>query len=221
MHIVVVEDDERLGGSIKRALEQLTYTVMWLRDGNAALEALRQREADLVLLDLGLPSMDGIEVLREARRAGIRTPILVTTARDTVQHRVQGLDAGADDYLAKPFHLDELAARIRSLCRRSQGLADNVLSAGAVTMDVSRLEVRREGQRVELTRREFALLQVLMERVGRIVRRDAIECSIYGAESDVGPNALEVLIHALRRKLGAEMIRTVRGFGYMIPADGA
>ncbi|WP_413624564.1 response regulator [Luteibacter sp. Lutesp34] len=218
MNIVVVEDDERLGAAMKRALERLTYTVMWLRTGAEALEALRQRDADLVLLDLGLPARDGIDVLREARRMGIRTPILIVTARDTVEDRVRGLDAGADDYLVKPFHLDELAARIRSLSRRSQGLADNLLSGSGITMDVSRLEVFRGPDRVDLTRREFALLQVLMERAGRIVRRDAIERSVYGTETGVGTNALDVLIHGLRRKLGAKAIRTIRGFGYMIPA---
>lgn len=219
MNIIVVEDDERLGAAIKRALEQLTHAVMWLRTGNEALEALRQENVDLVLLDLGLPSKDGVQVLREARRDGIRTPILVMTARDSIESRVEGLDAGADDYLVKPFHLDELAARIRSLARRAQGLADNVMEAGKLRLDVGRMELTLEGDRIELTRREFALVHVLMERAGRIVRRETIERSVYGNESDVGPNALEVLVHALRRKLGPDSIRTVRGFGYMVPTD--
>ncbi|HEY4091180.1 MAG TPA: response regulator [Luteibacter sp.] len=221
MNIIVVEDDERLGAAIKRALEQLTHAVMWLRTGNEALEALRQENVDLVLLDLGLPSKDGVQVLREARRDGIRTPILVMTARDSIESRVEGLDAGADDYLVKPFHLDELAARIRSLARRAQGLADNVMEAGNLRLDVGRMELTLEGDRIELTRREFALVHVLMERAGRIVRRETIERSVYGNESDVGPNALEVLVHALRRKLGSDSIRTVRGFGYMVPIDPA
>lgn len=221
MHIVVVEDDLQLGTAMKRALERQNYTVMWLRNGTEALEALRQHHADLVLLDLGLPTKDGIEVLREARRTGIRTPILVMTARDTVEDRVEGLDAGADDYLVKPFHLDELAARIRSLARRAQGLADNRLTAGRLSMDVANLEACLDGERLDLTRREFALLQVLMERAGRIVRRDFIERSVYGTETEVGPNALEVLVHGLRRKIGADAIRTVRGFGYMVPAEAS
>ncbi|MGF6495572.1 two-component system response regulator QseB [Luteibacter sp. 621] len=221
MNIIVVEDDERLGAAIKRALEQLTHVVMWLRTGNEALEALRQESVDLVLLDLGLPNKDGVQVLREARRAGIRTPVLVVTARDSIEARVEGLDAGADDYLVKPFHLDELAARIRSIARRAQGLADNLIEAGPLRLDVGRMELLMAGERVDLTRREFALMHVLMERAGRIVRRDTIESSVYGSESDVGPNALEVLVHSLRRKLGADSIRTVRGFGYMVPADPA
>jgi DNA-binding response OmpR family regulator len=194
---------------------------MWLRTGNEALEALRQENVDLVLLDLGLPNKDGVQVLREARRAGIRTPVLVVTARDSIEARVEGLDAGADDYLVKPFHLDELAARIRSIARRAQGLADNLIEAGPIRLDVGRMELSLGGERVELTRREFALMHVLMERAGRIVRRDTIESSVYGSESDVGPNALEVLVHSLRRKLGPDSIRTVRGFGYMVPVDPA
>jgi DNA-binding response OmpR family regulator len=221
VNIIVVEDDERLGAAIKRALEQLTHVVMWLRTGNEALEALRQENVDLVLLDLGLPNKDGVQVLREARRAGIRTPVLVVTARDSIEARVEGLDAGADDYLVKPFHLDELAARIRSIARRAQGLADNLIEAGPIRLDVGRMELSLGGERVELTRREFALMHVLMERAGRIVRRDTIESSVYGSESDVGPNALEVLVHSLRRKLGPDSIRTVRGFGYMVPVDPA
>ena len=219
MNIIVVEDDARLGGAIKRALEHLAYTVTWLRNGAEGLEALRNESVDLVLLDLGLPEMDGIEVITEARRLNVRTPILVMTARDSVESRIQGLDAGADDYMTKPFHLDELAARIRSLARRARGLADNQLDAGALSLNLSTLEVSYRARPVELTRREFALLRILMERHGKIVRRETIEGSVYGMESDVGPNALEVLVHSLRRKLSAEAIRTVRGFGYMVPRD--
>jgi len=217
VNIVVVEDDVPLGSAIKRALERLSYNVTWLTTGTEALEALRQEASDLVLLDLGLPRKDGIEVLREARRLGVRTPVLVMTARDDVRSKVEGLDAGADDYVVKPVHLDELAARIRSLARRAQGHADNVIEAGALRVDLASFEVNYRGERVELTRREFALLRILMERAGRIVRRETIENSVYGSETDVGTNALEVLVHALRRKLSAEAIQTVRGFGYMIP----
>ncbi|WP_369930643.1 response regulator [Xanthomonas sp. NCPPB 2632] len=219
MNIIVVEDDARLGCAIKRALEHLAYTVTWLRNGAEGLEALRNESVDLVLLDLGLPEKDGIDVITEARRLNVRTPILVMTARDSVESRIQGLDAGADDYMTKPFHLDELAARIRSLARRARGLADNQLDAGALSLNLSTLEVTYHARPVELTRREFALLRILMERHGKIVRRETIEGSVYGMESDVGPNALEVLVHSLRRKLGAEAIRTVRGFGYMVPRD--
>lgn len=219
MNIIVVEDDARLGAAIKRALEQLAYTVTWLRTGSEGLEALRSQSVDLVLLDLGLPEKDGIEVLTEARRLRVKTPIIVMTARDSVESRVQGLDAGADDYMTKPFHLDELAARVRSLARRAQGLADNQLEAGAIALNLSTFEVTFRDERVDLTRREFALLRILMERNGKIVRRESIESSVYGMESDVSPNALEVLVHSLRRKLSPNAIQTVRGFGYMVPHD--
>lgn len=221
MHILLVEDDAQLGSAIQRALERLSYTVSWLRDGRSALNAMRDRTADLVLLDLGLPGRDGIEVLVEARRAHVETPVLVMTARDALSSRVDGLDAGADDYLTKPFHVEELAARIRSLTRRMRGLAVNRIEVGALTLDVGTSEVSFRGEPVELTRREFALLQALMENAGRLVRRESLENSLYGLDHVVGNNALEVLVHALRRKLSFETIRNVRGFGYMIPQDRA
>lgn len=219
MHIILVEDDAPLGAAIQRALERLSYTVTWLHDGRAALEALRDDSADLMLLDLGLPGKDGLDVLIEARRHHIKTPILVMTARDTLEARVAGLDAGADDYLVKPFHLDELGARIRSLTRRVQGLADNRIEVGALSLDLGTSEVTFRGVRVELTRREFSLLQILMERAGRLVRRESLENSLYGLDNAVGSSALEVLVHALRRKLSFETIQNVRGFGYMIARE--
>lgn len=219
MHIILVEDDAQLGTAMKRALERLAYTVTWLRNGREALAAMRDETADLVLLDLGLPGKDGLEVLKEARRAHVTTPVLVMTARDGVEARVSGLDAGADDYLIKPFHLDELGARIRSLTRRAQGLAANRIEAGALSLDLGSSEVLFRDQRIELTKREFALLQILMERAGRLVRRESLENSLYGIDNIVGSSALEVLIHTLRRKLSFDTIQTVRGFGYMIPRD--
>ncbi|PXV53152.1 two component transcriptional regulator, winged helix family [Dyella jiangningensis] len=219
MHILLVEDDAQLGSAIQRALERLSYTVSWLRDGRSALNAMRDRTADLVLLDLGLPGRDGIEVLTEARRAHVETPVLVMTARDDLSARVDGLDAGADDYLTKPFHVEELAARIRSLTRRMRGLSVNRIEVGALSLDVGTSEVSFRGEPVDLTRREFALLQALMENAGKLVRRESLENSLYGLDHVVGNNALEVLVHALRRKLSFETIRNVRGFGYMIPQD--
>lgn len=219
MHILLVEDDAQLGSAIQRALERLSYTVSWLRDGRSALVAMRDRTADLVLLDLGLPGRDGIEVLVEARRAHVETPVLVMTARDDLSARVDGLDAGADDYLTKPFHVEELAARIRSLTRRMRGLSVNRIDVGALSLDVGTSEVSFRGEVVELTRREFALLQALMENAGKLVRRESLENSLYGLDHVVGNNALEVLVHSLRRKLSFETIRNVRGFGYMIPQD--
>jgi len=219
LHIVLVEDDIELGTAIQRALERQTYTVTWFRDGVQALAALRDEVADLVLLDLGLPGKDGLEVLTEARRMRVKTPVLVLTARDAVEARVAGLDAGADDYLIKPFHLEELGARIRSLTRRAQGLADNRIEVGVLSLDLTSSEVTFRGERVELTPREFSLLQILMERAGRLVRRDSLENSLYGINNHVGASALEVLVHALRRKLSFGTIQTVRGFGYMIPRE--
>jgi len=219
VHILLVEDDAQLGSAIQRALERLSYTVSWLRDGRSALSAMRDRTADLVLLDLGLPGRDGIEVLIEARRAHVDTPVLVMTARDGLSARVDGLDAGADDYLTKPFHVEELAARIRSLTRRMRGLSVNRIEVGVLSLDVGTSEVSFRGEPVDLTRREFALLQALMENAGKLVRRESLENSLYGLDHVVGNNALEVLVHSLRRKLSFETIRNVRGFGYMIPQD--
>jgi two-component system, OmpR family, response regulator QseB len=219
MHIILVEDDLQLGAAIQSALEKLSYAVTWLRDGREALVALRDQTADLVLLDLGLPNKDGLDVLAEARRAHVNTPVIVMTARDALEARVRGLDAGADDYLVKPFHVDELSARIRSLTRRAQGLAANRIDVGVISLDIGTSEAEYRGKRIELTRREFSLLRILMERAGRIVRREHLENSLYGLDNPVGSSALEVQIHALRRKLSFDAIRTIRGVGYMIPRD--
>lgn len=219
MHIILVEDDLQLGEAIRLALERLSYAVTWLRDGREALVAMRDQTADLVLLDLGLPNKDGLEVLAEARRSHVNTPVIVMTARDGLEARVRGLDAGADDYLVKPFHVEELSARIRSLTRRAQGLAANRIDVGVISLDIGTCEAEYRGTRVELTRREFSLLRILMERAGRIVRREHLENSLYGLDSAVGSSALEVQIHALRRKLSFDAIRTIRGVGYMIPRD--
>jgi len=219
VHIVLVEDDAQLGDAIRGALERQSYAVTWLRNGREATQALRDQSADLVLLDLGLPDKDGLDVLAEARRGGIKTPVLVMTARDALETRIRGLDLGADDYLVKPFHLEELAARIRSLTRRAQGLADSVIDVGALRMNLATTDVEFRGEPVTLTRREFALLRVLMERAGRIVRRESLENSVYGLDTNVESNALEVQVHWLRRKLSQDVIHTVRGVGYMIPRE--
>lgn len=219
MHILLVEDDIELGEAIKHALEHQSYAVTWLNDGRQAMAAMGDGSIDLVLLDLGLPGKDGLDVLAEARRDGVKTPILVMTARDALETRIRGLDLGADDYLVKPFHLGELAARIRSLTRRAQGLADNLVEVGGLRLDLATMEVAFRGQSITLTRREFAVLRILMERAGRIVRREALENSVYGFDTLVDRNAIEVQVHWLRRKLSAEVIHTVRGIGYMIPRD--
>lgn len=219
MHILLVEDDIELGEAIKHALEHQSYAVTWLNDGRQAMAAMSDGSIDLVLLDLGLPGKDGLDVLAEARRDGVKTPILVMTARDALETRIRGLDLGADDYLVKPFHLGELAARIRSLTRRAQGLADNLVEVGGLRLDLATMEVAFRDKSVTLTRREFAVLRILMERAGRIVRREALENSVYGFDTVVDRNAIEVQVHWLRRKLSADVIHTVRGIGYMIPRD--
>ena len=219
MHIVLIEDDVQLGDAIRNALEQQAYAVTWLRTGKEALFAFQDETADLVLLDLGLPDMDGLDVLARARQERIATPVLVMTARDAVQTRVRGLDLGADDYLVKPFHLDELAARIRSLTRRARGLSDSLIEVGDIRLNLATQVVGFRGASVDLARREFALLRVLMERAGQIVRREDLETALYGIDAGVDSNALEVQVHWLRKKLSPEAIRTVRGVGYMIPRD--
>ena len=219
MHIILVEDDPHLGEAIHDALTRRAYAVTWLRDGATALEALRGGTADLVLLDLGLPDRDGLDVLEQARHEGSKTPVLVLTARDSVGARIRGLDLGADDYLVKPFHLDELAARIRSITRRAKGMADNRLEVGALKLDLASSEAILRDDTIALSRREFALLKALMERAGRIVRRDTLENAMYGLDNTVEANAIEVQVHWLRRKLGQDTIQTVRGIGYMLRRD--
>lgn len=219
VHILLVEDDAQLGDAIRRALEHLAHTVTWLRDGLAALQAMREDAADLVLLDFGLPGMDGLEALIQAREQGVVTPVIVMSARDAIDARIQALDAGADDYLVKPFHLGELAARVRCVSRRVRGMPVNRLEAGSLAMDLSTFEVHWRGERVELTRREFGLLQALAQQAGRIVQRETLERHLYGPSVAVSSSALEVLVHAVRRKLDPAAIQTVRGFGYMVPRE--
>ena len=219
MHILLLEDDVELGEAIKHALEQQSYAVTWLTDGRNGANALPDASFDLILLDLGLPGRDGIDLLQQARRAGIKTPILIMTARDAPEARIKGLDMGADDYLVKPFHLGELAARIRSLTRRAQGLVDNRIEVAGLVLDLGTTDVAFRGERITLTRREFAVLRILMERAGRIVRRESLESSVYGFDTVVDRNAIEVHVHWLRRKLSPELIHTVRGIGYMMPRE--
>jgi two-component system response regulator QseB len=220
MHVLVVEDDALLGQGIQDALARWSHTCDWVRDGAAALAAARAGSFDVAVLDLGLPrvngqALDGIGVLNALRRDGIGMPVLIVTARDTVRDRIGGLDAGADDYLVKPFHLDELAARLRALHRRANGLAHGLVEAGALTLDTTTFEGTYAGQRLDLSRTEFLLLRALAERAGRVVLRAALEQALYGNDG-VESNALEVHVHALRRKLAPAAIRTVRGLGYLL-----
>jgi len=216
MRILLVEDDDLIGDAIKNGLEQEKYTADWVKDGNSAILALKNELFDLVVLDIGLPQRSGLEVLREVRGAGNVTPVLVLTARDTVSDRVAGLDSGADDYLAKPFDMDELVARIRALLRRSRGRANPILTHGDISLDPAAHQVTRAGEVVELSGREFAILQVLMEYHGKVMSKSRLEEELYGWSSDVESNTVEVYIHHLRKKLGSDLIRTIRGVGYMI-----
>ena len=216
MRVLLVEDDDSLGEGIRTALRRAAYAVDWLRDGASALSAIRDGGIDLVVLDLGLPRLDGIEVIRAARRAGANVPILVLSARERPADRTLGLDVGADDYLGKPFDTHELLARVRALLRRSAGNAAPLLSCGALELDPATLAVRWQGRNVDLPRREFSLLRVLMENPGRTISRESAQQRVFGWDEDVASNALDVHVHHLRRKLPAALIRTVRGVGYAL-----
>lgn len=217
MRILLVEDDPQLGDGLSTGLRQSGFVVDWVCDGLSADHALSVESFDLVVLDLGLPQLSGREVLSRLRARGATLPVLILTARDATGDKIAGLDAGADDYLGKPIDLDELAARIRALTRRAAGRAAPVLEHGDIRLDPAARRVTRGGQPVDLPTREFAILQTLLENAGRVLTRGQIEQSIYGWREEPGSNALEVHIHHLRRKLGASLIRTLRGVGYSIP----
>lgn len=217
MRILLVEDDPELGDGLTVGLRQEGLAVDWLKDGNSADQALQSESFDLVVLDLGLPRLSGMEVLARARSRGQTMPVLILTARDATGDKVSGLDAGADDYLVKPINLDELSARIRALARRSAGRSVPLLTHGNITLDPAARTVMLSGQSVELSGREFSLLEVLLENAGRVLSRSHLEQSLYGWRDEPDSNALEVHIHHLRKKLGSALIRTLRGVGYTIP----
>ena len=219
MRLLLVEDDPMIGASVQRGLRQDGHTVDWVRDGAAADLAVAAGVHELILLDLGLPGKSGLEWLAQWRARGVTLPVLILTARDAVADRVRGLDAGADDYLVKPFSLEELAARLRALGRRQGGRAAPRLELGPLSLDPATHEVSKDGQPVELSAREFALLHALMENPGVPLSRAQLEERLYGWDAEVASNAVEVHIHALRRKLGAEWIKNVRGVGYRVPAE--
>jgi len=216
MRILLVEDDPELGDGLTVGLRQAGFAVDWLRDGHSADQALQTETFDFVVLDLGLPRLSGMEVLVRARSRGQGVPILILTARDATGDKVSGLDAGADDYLVKPIDLDELTARIRALTRRSAGRAAPLLVHGDLSVDPAAHQVSLAGQAVELSSREFSLLQMLLENAGRVLTRTQLEQSVYGWRDEPDSNALEVHIHHLRKKLGSDLIRTLRGVGYTI-----
>ena len=219
MRLLLVEDDPMIGAGVQRGLKQDGHTVDWVRDGAAAELAVADGVYEVILLDLGLPRKSGLELLAGLRRKGVATPVLVITARDSVADRVKGLDAGADDYLVKPFDLDELSARIRALTRRQGGRASPVIEVGSLALDAAKHVVTLGGAPIALSKREFSLLHDLMKQPGVPLSRAQIEESLYGWDEEIESNAVEVYIHSLRRKLGAERIRNVRGVGYMVPSE--
>jgi len=216
MRLLVVEDDLMIARAMRDGLLGAGFAVDEVSDGHAAELALGNGVYDLVVLDLGLPTKDGLAVLASLRRSGNHIPVIIATARDAVADRIAGLNAGADDYLLKPFDLDELVARVRALLRRHAGTGTNQMVAGAIVLDPVRRFVTCAGKPVELSMREFALLETLMRRPGAVVSRDKLEESVYGWDMEIGSNAIEVHLHHLRRKIGADTIRNVRGVGYRI-----
>lgn len=216
MRLLLVEDDRAIGQGIRVALNTEGYTLDWLEDGLSALHALRSEPFDLLMLDLGLPRMDGFDLLRQLRAEELALPVLILTARDGTADRIAGLDAGADDYLIKPFDVDELKARVRALLRRSQGRAQPLLEHAGISLDPASQQVSFQGSEVLMTPMEYQLLHQLMIRPGKVVTRERLSNTLYGWQDKVESNTLEVLIHNLRKKLSTELIRTVRGVGYLL-----
>lgn len=222
MRILIVEDDPVLADGLTRTLRAADYAVDCVGDGGEADLVLAAQHYDLAILDVGLPKLDGFEVLRRLRRRGSRIPVMVLTARDALEDRVRGLDLGADDYLAKPFDLPELEARVRALIRRGQSGGGSVITHGALTLDTAGRRATLGGEPLELSARELGVLEVLMLRSGRVVNKEQLAEQLYGWDEEVGPNAIEVYVHRLRRKLepAGVAIRTIRGLGYLLEKPG-
>jgi two-component system, OmpR family, response regulator QseB len=216
MRLLLVEDDEHLGRALQTGLSQQGYAVDWLQDGVTAELAARDGDHDVILLDIGLPRQDGLQLLQSLRRSGFAAPILIITARDEISDRVQGLDSGADDFIVKPFDMAELGARLRAAHRRAKGRSEPQLLHGEIRVDPASRQVTRAGQLVSLTSREFALLLHLLEHRGHVRSRGQLQESAYNWESEIESNTIEVHVHNLRRKLGKDLIRTVHGQGYVI-----
>ncbi|MHB1199955.1 MAG: response regulator [Polaromonas sp.] len=216
MRILLVEDDRMIGTAIEQALRDAAYAVDWVRDGQTALSTLQTQDYGVVLLDLGLPKKDGLEVLRSIRGKDNGVPVVIVTARDALEDRLLGLDGGADDYVLKPFEMAELLARMRAVVRRKGGLASPVLSNGTLSLDPATREASLGGALTRLSAREFSLLHALMVRPGAILSRTELEDRIYGWNEEVESNAVEFLIHSLRKKLGSDAIKNVRGVGWMV-----
>ena len=219
MRILLIEDDGMIGKAVCQGLSQSGFVVDWVTDGRAAELSLANDVYDLAILDLGLPRKDGMAILATLRGTGNSLPVLIASARDTVRDRIAGLDAGADDYVLKPFDLDELLARVRALLRRHAGSGSPLFRFGTLVLDPMRKTVTRHGEPVELSAKEFALLEALMLRPGAVLSREKLEESVYGWGEEVGSNAIEVHLHHLRKKLGTAAIRNVRGVGYRVTEE--
>jgi DNA-binding response OmpR family regulator len=219
LRVLLVEDDPMIGKGLQKALREAAMSVDWARTGAAGLEAMAVGSYAIALLDLGLPGMDGLDILRSARASGNQTPVLVITARDDLANRVSGLDLGADDYVVKPFAISELLARIRAVLRRQGTRGPSTLGNGAIELDLGSREASYGGKKQVLSAREFALLRALLESAGSILSRAQLEERIYGWGEEVESNAIDVLIHYLRKRFDKEIIRNVRGAGWMIPKD--
>ncbi len=218
MRVLLIEDDVMIGQVVQDALRDAAYAADWVEDGERGMNAMDCQQYDIVLLDLGLPRKSGIDVLRDIRARGNAVPVVILTARDALDDRVSGLDAGADDYLVKPFEMAEMLARLRAVWRRKGGTASSVLSNGTLSLDLNTRQAQiSDAAPIPLTSREFSLLQALMMRPGTILSRSALEERIYGWGDEVESNAVEYLIHALRKKLGTSAIRNVRGLGWLVP----
>lgn len=219
MRLLLVEDDEILGDGLVEGLKMEGYAVDWLTNGKLADEALKMNCYELIVLDLNLPDMDGLAILRELRARKDETPVLVLTARDTVPDRVEGLDSGADDFVIKPFELDEVCARLRALARRNEGRSTPTIEHQGIVLDPASHQVTFNDENIELSQKEFEILSFLMSNIGRVVSRARLEESLYSWSSDIESNTVEVHIHYLRKKLDPGIIRTVRGVGYIIDSD--
>ena len=219
MRILLVEDDLMIGEVVLDALREAHYAVDWVRDGNMADTALGTQDYDLLLLDLGLPGQSGLDLLRNLRQRRLGLPVLIATARDAVADRIAGLDAGADDYIVKPYDLDELQARIRALLRRSAGQAQPWFEQHGVRLNPATHEAQAQGQPVTLSAREWAVLEPLIARPGVVFSRAQLEDKLYSWKNDINSNAVEVYVHGLRKKLGSGLIQTVRGLGYVVPRE--
>lgn len=218
MRVLLAEDDDMIGELFSEALTDEAYVVDWVKDGRQAILALKTTDYDIIVLDLGLPKVDGMDVLRTIRAANIDTPVLILTARDGVDDRIHGLDGGADDYVIKPFELGEVLARMRSLIRRHQGKSNNLLTAGSISVDIAKKQVLLDGAPVELTAKEYMLLVIFMTHVDKVLSKNELEDKLYGWGMEVESNAVEFLIYSLRKKIGTEYIKNMRGLGWYVRA---